>query len=249
MTEPAASGQPKKRFRPTFWASLSTLIVLSALLTLGTWQLQRLAEKEALIADIAARTAGPPVALPQDVSDPTLAFQLVEVQGRYLPGKEQRLANRTHEGKVGVHLVAPFLLRDGRGLLVDRGWVPLAGETSASSVEAVPDGPQRLLGYLRFGGWHGWTAFRPDNAPAKGLFNWPDLAAMAAAADLPNAIDRVYLVLAPNTDAAVASFPIAQPPPVDLPNNHLQYAITWYALALVLLAIFIIYHWRPAELS
>lgn len=247
MTKGAAQGQPAKRFRPTFWASLCTLVALAVLLWLGTWQLQRLEQKETLIAQLEAQAAGPPIALPGDLSDPALDFTLVQVAGRFVPAKALRLANRIHDGKVGAHLVAPFVANDGRGLLVDRGWVPIQQGDAAPGADRPPAGEQQLTGYLRHGGWSGMAAFRPENAPDKGLFNWPDLAAMAALVELPNAIDQVYLVLVPASDDTAEGLPIPQPPPVDLPNNHLQYAITWYALALVLLVIYIIYHWRTED--
>ena len=157
MTDPAA-----RRFRPTFWASITTVVALAILLGLGSWQLQRLSWKEQLIADVSEKTAGPPVALPAELSDPAIEFTLVQVEGRFQHEKELQLASRTHEGRVGSHVMTPFVLRDGRGLMIDRGWVPPERLDPETRADNRPVGQQRLEGYLRLGGWRGMAAFRPD---------------------------------------------------------------------------------------
>jgi surfeit locus 1 family protein len=240
MTDPAA-----RRFRPTFWASITTVVALAILLGLGSWQLQRLSWKEQLIADVSEKTAGPPVALPAELSDPAIEFTLVQVEGRFQHEKELQLASRTYEGRVGSHVITPFVLRDGRGLMIDRGWVPPEQLDPETRADNRPVGQQRLEGYLRLGGWRGMAAFRPENQPGIGLYIWPDLASMTATAGLLQPVEEVYLVLVPQPGAG--RYPLSQAPPTDLPNNHLMYAYTWFALALVLLVIYVLYHLRPGD--
>ncbi len=99
--------QLARRFRPTFWASITTVVALAILLGLGSWQLQRLSWKEQLIADVSERTAGPPVALPAELSDPAIEFTLVQVgshSGFHLQATRQGGAN-TLSGVCTVHTV------------------------------------------------------------------------------------------------------------------------------------------------
>ena len=107
-----------------------------------------------------------------------------------------------------------------------------------------PAGRVTVTGVLRRGGWTGMEMFRPENDPAGRLYNWPDLAAMTAQADLERAVDTLYLAAEPK-DGADAPYPVAVPVAVELRNDHLQYALTWFALALALIVIYVIYHLKP----
>ncbi len=249
MTDPNV---PARSFvRPSLWASLLAAVALCVLVGLGTWQLYRKAEKEALIEQMQARGEGPAIALPQRLS-PTedLVFTRVMVTGRYLHDKEMRLSNRVRKSEVGRHIVTPFRLDDGRSLLVDRGWVPLSLEDPATRPESRSEGSVSVEGILRTGGFGGPAFLRPENAPEEGLYNWLDLEGMAEAADLGNPITTLYLAVVGTTEGAETSvrYPIPSGAVVTLRNDHLEYALTWFSLAGVLAAIFILYHRRrPAR--
>ena len=235
----------RRRFRPTLSASVVVAAGVSVLVVLGIWQLQRLAWKEELIALRAARLSEPAGPLPRDLGDPAdLEYLRVAATGRFLHERALFLANRIHERKVGLHMVTPFVLEDGRGLLVDRGWIPMEMKEGANLSEAGPTGRVTVTGVLRRGGWGGLEMFRPENDPARRLYNWPDLAAMAAQADLERSVVGLYLAAEPN-DGAGDAYPVAVPIAVELRNDHLQYALTWFALALVLVIIYVVYHLRP----
>jgi surfeit locus 1 family protein len=129
-----------------------------------------------------------------------------------------------------------------RGLLVDRGWVPMARKDPASRAEGQPDGPVIVEALLRTGGWKGSTAFRPDNRPEDNTWFWVDPEAMAAWAGLENPVTAVYAAAGPAESPG--GLPVGGQTRIDLRNDHLQYAITWYALAVALAVIYALYHLR-----
>ena len=243
---PAAAGSNAgRRFRPTFWATLTTLVAVTVLVSLGFWQLERLDWKRDLIARLEALAALPPQPLPADLSQVTgLEFLPVRVEGEFLHDREMYFASRTRNKKVGLHVVTPFVMTDGRGLLVDRGWVAIDRREPASRAEGQLEGLVEVTGQLRFGGWKGMELFRPANDPANRLYNWADLPAMLDQAGLERPVDQLYLQAGPSGPPPPA--PAGQLSGVGLANNHLEYALTWFALAVILAVIYVIYHLRPA---
>ncbi|MGF1611476.1 MAG: SURF1 family protein [Kiloniellales bacterium] len=239
------------RFRPTPWATAFTIVGLAALIGLGTWQLQRLEWKEEQIAERHARSTEEAVALPGGLGDPqALDYVRVALTGRFLHDRELHLGSRTLKGAVGYHVVTPLLLDDGRTILVDRGWVPPERLDPTSRAEGQVAGEVEIEALLRPGGWRGWTLTRPANDPAGNLWLWLDLPAMfealgAEAAGLGRPITSVYAEALPN--GAPGGLPVAVAGAIDLRNEHLQYALTWYALALALLIIYLVYSTRRGE--
>jgi surfeit locus 1 family protein len=204
--------------RKSLWGpSLFTLFGLALLLGLGTWQVQRLHWKEGLIAERAAGLAAPPAALPRALAAAqALEYHSVRAAGHFTTGHDLLLHALSESGEPGYHHIAPFILTGGGTVLVDRGLA-----------DAAPpgDGVDQVAGLLRLApGRPSW--FTPDNRPDRNEWFYVDPAAMAQAA-------HVTGILPFYIDAS------GQPPP-DLPNNHLQYAITWYALAAALVIIYIL---------
>ncbi len=243
-----------RRFRPTLWASVFTVLALACLIGLGTWQLQRLEWKEALIATREAQLAQPPVDLPEDVSDPDrLAFLPVHATGRFLHEHEFHIGSRTHKDRVGFDIVTPLRLEDGRILLVNRGWVPAGRRSPETRPDSRPAGEVEVTGVLRGTGWGGSRWFRPDNDPAANYWFYVDAPAMARSAGLSDVIEGVYLEADSRTSTDPDALPIGgRSTRVDMRNDHLEYAITWYALALGLLVIYLLYGFRrgrPGEES
>ncbi len=234
----------KRRFRPQLWPSLTTAIALGMLVAMGSWQLDRLAWKRALIADVGARMASPARALPPPPVDAAaLRYRPIRLQGRFRHDRELYLEARSHQGQAGLHLVTPLVLDDGRVVLVDRGWVPPGRRRPETRAEGQVAGPVSLTATLRTGGWKGYDFLRPENDPAGNAWLWMDLPRMAESLRLDGVARGYYLVAdtAPNS----GGLPIGRAPGVELPNDHLGYAITWYALALVLLVIYLLHQSRP----
>lgn len=218
-------------FWPSFWAALGFLLLLG----LGTWQIQRLHWKEGLIAERQGALHAAPVALPSTLSDAReLEFHPVKAEGEFLNQDELYLNAQSLRGAQGFHVITPFRLMDGSILLVDRGFVPTDREAPATRQASERQGRVTVTGLLRLPEKKGW--FTPDNEPQRNSWFWIDLPAMAKAAGLAQVLPfYIDADATPNP----GGWPEGGQTITDLPNNHLQYAITWYALALALVVVYI----------
>ncbi|MFN3937885.1 MAG: SURF1 family protein [Gemmobacter sp.] len=192
---------------------------LAILLALGFWQLQRLEWKTGILREIEAVIAGPTVPLPDAPTAGQHRYLPVALSGRLTGQALPVLTSRKGQGP-GYRLIAAFETETGRRLLLDRGFLPearLAGYVA-------PEGLLRLRGNLY---WPDETdRFTPPPDPARGIWFARDVATMARALGT----EPVMVVVA----AAEPDDPLVTPLPVDtarIPNDHLQYAVTWFLLA------------------
>lgn len=236
------------KFRPTFWPTVFTVPAVLLMLGLSVWQIERLQWKEALIAERSQRTSAPAIALPgaEPLSAADLAgleYRHVHAQGQFANDKEIFLGARTFEGSAGYHVITPFRLADGRVVLVDRGWIPLDRKEAAKRSAGEIEGATGLDGVIRLQGRQTW--FVPDNRPDLDFFFWIDLPVMAKLAGLPGTETRYYVEAGPAKNPG--GFPVGGQTRIDLPNDHLQYAITWFCLAIALVVIYVLYHRQLAQ--
>jgi surfeit locus 1 family protein len=228
--------------RPTLgaWICLGAGLVVG--LGLGTWQLERRAWKHDLVAKIHQRIQAPPRALGGLVGDrEALDYRRVRITGRFAHDREIYLYPRFHGGHPGIHVVTPLLRRGLPPLLVNRGWVPAKRRDPKTRPEGQVPGTVAIVGVART--IYRAGRFTPRNDPAKGFWTGYDPPAMARAAGFPGALPVIVEAeRGPNR----AALPLGGVTRVSFPDNHLQYALTWFALAIVLTVIFAIYH-RPAR--
>lgn len=198
-----------------------TLLMVAVLCGLGVWQLQRLAWKEKILAEIAQRTAEAPIPLTgkiQRVND--WEFRRVRVEGVLLSRDEMRLKPRTQNGRLGFNILTPLRIRQTDIIvLVDRGF---ADEDTVGAFYR-PRRTVQLEGIVRL---PHKGMFTPDNNPAKDDWYWADPEAVAKA--------KGYRHMLPIVVAVTGGVP-------DLPNNHLQYAIFWFVMAGVAIAVYVAY--------
>ena len=167
-------------------------------------------------------------------------FRRVRLEGRFAHDRELQLYGRSHRGVAGVHVLTPLVRPQGAAVLVDRGWVPRTRADPRTRRDGQTPGAVDIVGILRAGGRPSdWT---PDNRPEDGIWHYVDIPAMASRVRLSDVRD--FIVVA-GPDANPGGLPIGKRFVVELTNKHLQYAFTWYALAAVLAAIYLIYHLRP----
>ena len=230
-------------FRPKLWPTLFTVPSLIILVALGTWQLQRLEWKRDLIEKLQTRSVAAAVALPGAADSlPDYEFQRVGARGRYRHDKELFLVSRSLRGNPGFHVLTPFELENGRGaVLVNRGWIPFEKRAVDTRAEGQLAGVVPLEGIVRLEKKPGM--FVPDNDPAKNTWYAVDLDAMSNWAGLKLAPG--YYVVAEKVEGP-SDFPVGRQWRLDIRNDHLGYALTWYGLALALLVIYIVYHRRPS---
>lgn len=193
-----------------------SIFLILVLLSLGTWQIQRKTEKEALLTALTQSQK----ATPQDIDNiqTPSSFQLLFGEGHFVPGKTILLQFKVNQGKTGVYVLDVFQTRKGHFLLIQRGWSP-------KEIRNPPSETLIVEGYARFPSPP--TYFQPRNEPP--TYFWIDLKSISQDLNLP--LLPYYLVAKASNDPQIIPIdPVRLPP-----NNHLYYAITWYSLAFSLL--------------
>ena len=220
----------RPKMRLLLWPGMMALLMLLILLGLGTWQVKRLAWKEGILAEIAQAEAAPAVPLGAHPAP----FAKVSATGRYrqdlavLYGSE---VEDTPAGpELGAQLIVPLERPGADPVLVDRGWVP----TSVPAPIDWPPTPVRVDGYARAPDKPG--LFTPQADPAARRFYTLDPRAIGVAVGLKRIAPFTLVALGP---VVPGRYPIPAQHLPRPPNNHLQYALTWYGLAGVLVVMFV----------
>jgi surfeit locus 1 family protein len=222
------------------------LAAFVALVGLGLWQLQRLEWKEGLIAKIEARTKAPPIGLEDAAAmaahgeDPS--YYRVRVSGRFDHAKERYLFALSNEGSAGWHVIAPLKTEDGETVLIDRGFVPDNLKAPALRAKGEVEGVVAVTGIVRLPDRQG--AFTPDNEPEANRWFWRDKDALARSMFPGESVRVAPFFLEAEKGEAPGGWPEGGQTRLDLPNNHLQYAITWFLLAAALLGVYGAYVWK-----
>lgn len=225
------------KFRPTFWPTVTAVPMLIVLIGLSVWQVQRLHWKEALIAERESRISATPIELPATGDPAALEYRRVTVTGHFLNDKELYLAGRQMNEDVGYHIVTPFVLESGGAILVDRGWVPVEKKLPDSRPDGQISGTVTLDGVVRLSQIKAWM--QPTNEPEHNVWFFMDLPAMVQKAAVPA---RTDLFVEAGKAPVPGGFPVGGQTYIYLPNDHLQYAITWGLLAVALVVIYIAFH-------
>lgn len=250
MRAPDVPRQPRRR--P--WVSLLAPAVLAfiVLIGLGTWQIQRKAWKEALIASLTAQLAAPPVALPPAKDWPNLdaagdAYHRVKFSAQFDYADDALVfangsAFRPDVSGPGYWVFTPARLDDGSVVIVNRGFVPDGRQNEAARAAGNLPGDIEIIGAMRWPDSRHW--FTPSDDPAHNLWFSRDPQSIAAAKGL-GTVAPFYV----EQEAPVPPGGLPQPGRivVTLPDNHLQYALTWYGLALVLVIMFVSWAWSTSR--
>ena len=237
------------KLRPLFWPTVISLPILVFSLALGAWQMERREWKRDILDRIAHNQAAPAVALGDLIkADPLLhEYGRVRVAGTFLHDREFHLAARSLRNKVGMQIVTPLRLDDGRIVLFDRGWVPSEQKEGASRAAGQLAGRVELTGVVRRSQIQ--RQFAPDNVPDKNVWFHVDVPLMRKlAGGAPDPRLDVFFLEADATPNP-GGVPIGGQTRLDIPNDHLQYAITWFAIALALTGVYLAYHWENGRLT
>lgn len=227
-----------------FWPALVTLAGLVVLIGLGAWQWRRMGEKAALIATIADRAGREAVALPpaadwSQLDLARLAYQPIQTTGVFDHTKETHvffsLAKPVNGfGGPGYLIVTPLMLEDGSSVLVNRGFVPAERKEAATRAEGQVSGPQTITGLARLAETR--NSFTPADDAQKNVFYTRDPVSIAKAKGLSRVAPLIIDLKSPAPPGRLPQPGVTQ---IDIPNNHFQYAITWWSLAGVMAAIFL----------
>jgi surfeit locus 1 family protein len=229
-------------FRPLLWPSLMTALALAVLFGLGLWQIERLHWKLDLIATIQSRMAAPATAVPPPGEWPALdlkgfEYRHVDLAGSFLNDRELHYFTQADDGSAGYDVITPFVLDSGGLVLVDRGFVPLELKDPATRKAGLIEGHTTLTGVFRAPQPRGKFAAIDDIA--RNIWFTRDPKAMAAALKFDHVAPFFIEADArPNP----GGWPVGGRTRVNIRNEHLQYAFTWFGLAATLIAVYFGYH-------
>lgn len=211
-------------------AGALALLAIAGLIALGVWQIERRTWKLALIAQVERRLAAAPVAAPGPAEWPGIgrddAYSRVKVRGVFAEGRETLVQAATELG-AGYWVLTPLVTDRGFTVLVNRGFVP--PEKKIRPVR--PSGEVTITGLLRVSEPGG--GFLRHNDPAANRWYSRDVAAISAKRGLTDIAP--YFI-----DADAASEPGSPRgglTVIAFANNHLQYALTWFAMAAMLAGV------------
>lgn len=226
---------------------VTSIVVFAVLVALGNWQVRRLAWKENLLATIDHRihSAPRPLAALEEQFRATgdVEYWPVTAHGTFFHAGERHFL-ATWEGQAGFFVYTPLKLDDGRFLFVNRGFVPYDRKDAATRAAGQVSGEVTVTGLARNPLSQKPSFIVPENEPAKDVFYWKDLSVMAATAGLPPGAKIVPFFVDADKAPNPGGLPVGGVTLIDLPNNHLQYALTWYGLAAVLFVIVAVKLWR-----
>lgn len=215
------------------------MLAFATLIALGVWQLERREEKHALLDQIATRSAAPPEEIETLLATGDYAaYRPALARGAFDHAHEVFVfAPRSDTGPTvqGYKVLTPFHLVTGKTLLVDRGWVPAELKAPAKRARAQIAGEVELEGRLRPSSKPGY--FVPDPDMKQRVFYARDTASIAKALGLTLS---TTLLLEAKTRTDGGPEPLSSA--IDIPDNHLAYAITWFSLAIVLVVIYLRFH-------
>jgi len=222
------------------WPTALGLAGLAVLVGLGTWQLERKRWKDDLIAKITARVSAPPQPIERAAAllrrGDDIEYLHVAARGRFHHGKERYLYAPTRAG-LGWHVYTPLELAPQRFVWVNRGTVPDDRKAPALRAQGQMAGEVALTGLVRTAMHPG--AFTPNNDVAHNLWFWPDLAAMSASAFTDAGVETLpFGIDADARPAPPGGLPQGGATRLALPNRHLEYALTWYGIAMTLVGVY-----------
>jgi surfeit locus 1 family protein len=194
------------------------IVGCTILINLGIWQSKRLEWKTEVLSEIDKKLKAFPGDLPQEVSKNQDQYRSVGLTGRFIENELHVLTSIKFKGP-GYRVIAPFLLDDGRLIMVDRGFI-----LETEKLISRPLGIATIKGNLL---WPNETDnFTPE--PNFELNIWFSREINLMSKELGT--EPILLVL---KESDILQGPDPQPIGINIPNNHLGYAITWFSLAIV----------------
>ncbi|GFE51525.1 SURF1-like protein [Roseobacter cerasinus] len=213
------------------------VIGVGILVSLGIWQVQRLAWKQEVLTRIETEIAAAPVPLHAALEPEFLRYAPVKLTGTFDANHThvRALASRKSVGAV-YRIIRPFQAEDYGRILVDTGWV----RDGIGELRPIPEGKVTLVGNLDAP--NEADGFTPAPELDTNIWFARDVPEMAHALST----EPVLVVLrdAPDSDLGVTPWPVDT---AGIPNDHLQYAITWFSLALIWGAMTVYFLLRTAR--
>lgn len=247
---PVDAAKPGHARRSLIVPTIISLAIIGVLLSLGFWQLQRKQQKVALVAALHERLAAPPSRIPPTtwvhLTPERDEFRRVIFNAKVDTATQAQVyssgsALRKDIARSGVWVFAPATLADGSVVVVNRGFVPEGQPVPAGG----ENGEQSLAGYIRFPEQASWLT--PPADMAKRLWFLRDHHAMAQALGWAKGASVAPYYIDLESPVPESGVPKPGPLTVNLKDNHLQYAITWFLLALAVSVAFLVWLWQQRK--
>ena len=220
------------KIKKTF--TLISKIISLICFSLSVWQVKRLKWKEDLISNIEKAYNSDSININMLTGDlKNFKFKNVYLEGIFINEKSMFLGPRVNKDQVGYHLISPFLLKDGRYILTNRGWLKEIIKIKEQKKEYL------IKGILKESDIK--NVFTPKNNMEKNLWFYISTKQMSEFSEI-KLVDNIFVDLIgsnPNDKLTIINSSIPK-----IVNNHLQYAITWAILGLLFLVMNYIYSKR-----
>lgn len=227
-----------KKFSPGLWPTVMTVPVVLIMLALSVWQLNRYSWKVDLVDRLNEQLSEASVELPTgDFDLKEWGYRRVTLTGEFLHEKEIHLFSHADKGRKGFQIITPFIRSDDKGVvLVNRGWVPEGKKNPESRSEGLMQGEITVSGVIR----KSWTkaySFLPASDPVANVWLYGELKEMAHHLKLEVAPSFVELDATP----VPGGWPLGGQTRISVPNNHIEYFVTWFGLAAAMAFIYVLF--------
>lgn len=226
-----------------FWGTLLTLGGVAVLCALGYWQVERMAWKQQILErleHVYAQDAAVYALADKDFSEVVTkenlyVFKRGFISGHFINEKTILISPKVFKGKVGAHVITPFEIENGRQIiLVNRGWIPQEGQQMLKEAGLESGGRVKIEGMVRSAPER--NVYTPQNVPEKGQWYFLDVAQIAQYMGLQNVFSHILVL--EGIEGVKSEYPIVEGARLEISNNHAQYAVFWFSMAVVLIIVF-----------
>ena len=235
------------KFRPLLWPTIFTILSLFTLLSLGSWQVYRLIWKNDLISNYLKKFNNEVIYYNNNLNfNNELEYRRINVIGKFLNEKEILVIGKTFEGNAGFHLLTPLITKSKKVILINRGWISEKYKLSNSRKFTIIKNDILVDGIIRKPQNKGY--FVPENDPIGNFWFTIKPREIQKALKLDNHDFEKNFYISSIRSSKKLSLPIGVSGTPNFRNQHLSYAITWYSLALVLVIIYLTFHYKEKRL-
>ena len=205
--------------------NIFVFLIITLFCALGTWQLVRLQWKNNLINEISLGLESPAINYSNKIQT---NYQRVSLDGEYNFEKQIYLYSLNEKGKPGYDVITPFTTLDSEDLLINRGWIETV-QKNESRINKIID--KKIQGLLLKNPKK--NIFKPDNEINKNIWFYINLE------DLKKFTGKTFNEYILYLEDENINTPKPKQITIDLPNNHLKYALTWYSISISIFAYFL----------
>ncbi|OUR77719.1 hypothetical protein A9Q83_09365 [Alphaproteobacteria bacterium 46_93_T64] len=233
-----------KKFSPGYLPTLMTIPAVLIMLTLSVWQLNRYFWKVELLDTLNQQLAAAAVPLPSgDLVPDVWSYRRVSLAGTFLHDKEIHLFAHTVKGLKGFQIITPFVREDAEGtVLINRGWVPEHKKEAITRLEGNVSGVVEISGIVRKA-WAKSYDFLPKSNADTNVWLYGELDDMATHLKLN--VSPVFVEI--DAGPVPGGFPKGGQTRVSVPNNHIEYFVTWLGMGGAMFVIYLVYGYRRAR--